>query len=329
MGMREYGKIGPKFWIGETGKKLKAAGPIAQVTAMYLLTSPHANMLGLFYQPVLYLAHETGLGMEGASEGLRSCIEAGFCDYDPATEMVWVYEMAKYQVGESLTAADKRSVGVQNEYNALPVNPFLSGFYDRYGAVFHMSKKRVSDVPSSSKTEGATKALPSPLEASSSYSSSNSNKDEANASVDSAAEATGADLLGNVHRIGKVTPPSGESDQHALPACPFNEIVAAYHELMPENPRVKTLSEARKRTISARWREAARLTCQPFGYTTRADGIASWRKFFEVCARSDFLTGKGEPRPNMPPFFADIDFLTSPSGFTNCLENKYHREVAA
>lgn len=69
--MRDYAKVSPRFWLGETGRELRKAGAEAQVVAFYLMTSPHANMLGLYYLPVLYLAHETGLGLEGASKGLQ------------------------------------------------------------------------------------------------------------------------------------------------------------------------------------------------------------------------------------------------------------------
>ncbi len=76
--MRDYAKVSPRFWLGETGRELRKAGAEAQVVAFYLMTSPHANMLGLYYLPVLYLAHETGLGLEGASKGLKRAVEAGF-----------------------------------------------------------------------------------------------------------------------------------------------------------------------------------------------------------------------------------------------------------
>jgi hypothetical protein len=138
---------------------------------------------------------------------------------------------------------------------------------------------------------------------------------EANASVDSAAPAASVDLLGS-----PTTPQSM--------VCPAERIVQAYHELMPDNPRVKVLNGARRRSIAARWKEAARLTCKPFGYSTVADGIEAWRRFFTVCAASPFLTGKAKPQPGKPPFVADIDFLTSPDGFAKCLENKYHRDAA-
>lgn len=159
--MREYGKVGPKFWIGETGKKLKKAGANTQVVAMYLMTSPHANMLGLYYLPMIYLIHETGLSIEGASEGLQRAIEAGFCAYDEASETVWVFEMAKYQIAEVLDPKDKRCIGVQNEYNSLPSNPYLAGFFEKYRAAFSMTKKRGEPDKKVSPSEGASKPLAS------------------------------------------------------------------------------------------------------------------------------------------------------------------------
>jgi hypothetical protein len=140
--MRDYSKVGPQFWIGKTGKALRKHGVEAQMVGLYLLTSPHANMLGLYYVPKTFIAHETGLGMEGASKGLQGCIEAGFCQYDEDSEMVWVMEMARFQVGDELKGKDLRIKGVQNEYDSLPENPYLSAFFDTYAQAFCMSSKR-------------------------------------------------------------------------------------------------------------------------------------------------------------------------------------------
>ncbi|WP_250464222.1 hypothetical protein [Caballeronia sp. GAFFF2] len=113
----------------------------------------------------------------------------------------------------------------------------------------------------------------------------------------------------------------------ALP-CPVDAIVKAYHDLLPDNPRVKVVSDARRKMISARWKEASQLTCKPFGYADVPSGIAAWRRFFQVCSQSLFLTGKATPSPGRTPFVADIDFLMKPSSFISCLENKYHRDAA-
>ncbi|EOT0437846.1 DNA-binding protein, partial [Escherichia coli] len=142
--MRNYATISPQFWLGETGRKLRKSGPECMVVALYMMTSPHSNMLGLYYLPVLYIAHETGLDPEGASKGLQMACEAGFCSYDHDSEVVWVHEMAAWQVGESLKPGDNRCAGVRNEYSALLENPFLSLFYDKYKDDFHLDVRRES-----------------------------------------------------------------------------------------------------------------------------------------------------------------------------------------
>ncbi|MFP5467910.1 MAG: hypothetical protein ACLGG8_10355, partial [Gammaproteobacteria bacterium] len=145
--MRDYARIEPKMWHGGTMKALRRV-PEGVIVAMYLMTSPQSNMLGLFSQPILYMAHETGLGFEGASKGLRHCVEVGFCSYDEDSEFVWVHEMAKYQIANEIKASDNRSKGIQKEYDGLPDNPFLGPFFDRYAEAFKMKNRRPEQAPS-------------------------------------------------------------------------------------------------------------------------------------------------------------------------------------
>ena len=86
--MRDYGMVSPRFWIGETGRKLRKF-PDAQRIAMYLLTAPMADMTGVFYCPVATILNDVGepcepseaplkgfeRGFEGASKGLPSPFE--------------------------------------------------------------------------------------------------------------------------------------------------------------------------------------------------------------------------------------------------------------
>ena len=157
--MRDYGKVAPGFWTGKTGKALKAKGSEAVIVALYLVTCQHANMLGLYYLSKTYIAVDTPLGFEGACKGLLGAIEAGFCHYDEDSEVVWVVEMAAYQIGAQLDAKDNRCRGVQREYDSLPENPFLAPFYERYGQPFHMTAARGLPV----KKERASKAPRKPL----------------------------------------------------------------------------------------------------------------------------------------------------------------------
>jgi len=160
--MRDYAKLSPTFWSGSTGKELRRRGSEGVIVALYLMSSPHSNMLGLYYQPRLYMAHETGLGIEGASKGLRDCIESGFCEYDDATEVVWVPEMAAYQIGDALASGDKRCKGIQKDYMALPNNRFVRAFFDRYSKAFHLAKPHPFEPDKTEKTEAPYQAPSKP-----------------------------------------------------------------------------------------------------------------------------------------------------------------------
>lgn len=149
--MRDYGVVSPKFWIGNTGKALRGNAP-AQVLALYLITSPHANMIGVFHCPVLYMAHETGLSMEGASKALQSLIEAKFCTYEESSETVFVHRMAAFQIGEQLSDQDKRCKGVEREWNNIPSAQLRQAFFAIYSGAFHLPKQakkaRGTEAPS-------------------------------------------------------------------------------------------------------------------------------------------------------------------------------------
>lgn len=47
--MRSYGIVKPAFWNGETGRQIRAVGADAQLVALYLMTNPHANAIGMYY----------------------------------------------------------------------------------------------------------------------------------------------------------------------------------------------------------------------------------------------------------------------------------------
>ena len=139
--MRDYGTVSPKFWTGETGKALRQ-DPGAQVLALYLMTSPHSNMLGVYYCPVMYMAHETGLGMEGASKALARLIDAGFCMFDEASETVFVRRMAAHQIGEALSENDKRVLGIQKEVAKMGDSPLKTAFVEAYAQAFHLTPQK-------------------------------------------------------------------------------------------------------------------------------------------------------------------------------------------
>lgn len=154
--MRDYAKISPQFWLGKTGRCLRGS-PEAQLVALYLLSCPHANMIGVFHCPIIYIAHETGLPFEGASKGLTSLEEADFCTYEAAEELVFVHEMARYQIGDELKPTDNRVKGAQNEYDRIPDGQLKQAFHAKYQKAFHLPE--ILEICTD--FEGASKGLAS------------------------------------------------------------------------------------------------------------------------------------------------------------------------
>jgi hypothetical protein len=158
--MREYGSVSPQFWIGQTGKRLRG-NVEAQIVAFYLMTSPHSNMIGVFHCPILYIAHETGLPFEATSKGLKSLMEEGFCQFDEASETVFVVNMAQYQVGSELKSNDNKILGIRKAYLSIAEPCMRKAFHDVYGEAFFLPEW----VEKEAKTKAPSKPLRSPFEA--------------------------------------------------------------------------------------------------------------------------------------------------------------------
>lgn len=108
--------------------------------------------------------------------------------------------------------------------------------------------------------------------------------------------------------------------------CPYEKLVAAYHQVLPSNPRCLVLSDSRRRAIRARWA----FWMQQGQYQTVEEGLAWWVRFFGWAGKSLFLTGATPPQAGRAtPFIADIDFLMRPDKNVHVFEGRYHEEVEA
>lgn len=294
--MRDYGVVTPKFWIGGTGKDLRG-NMEAQLLALYLMTSPHANMIGVFHCPLVYMMHETGLTIEGASKGLRSLIEAGFCKYDEATEEVFVVRMAAFQIGEVLSPSDKRCIGVAREISKVGSNDLQIEFYAIYSVAFNLTLAQQKPPETGSPFEAPSKPLRSQEQE-----QEQEQKREPTVLVASKKLATAK------------APP--------LPPCPVDQVIEVYHELLPELPRVRLMDDKRKRCITRTWRWV--LTSKKSDGSPRActsDEALGWmRNFFERARDNDFLMGRGQRGAGHENWRCDLDFLLTDKGMKHVIE---------
>jgi hypothetical protein len=123
------------------------------------------------------------------------------------------------------------------------------------------------------------------------------------------------------------TPPASRPDapqqisngNGKVPPCPYAEIAAAYHEVLPELPAIVTLSPGRKTALQARWREVVIAD-----HLTGPEGVQFFRDYFGKIKRSGFLMGKVKPKtPGGRSFRADFDWIFNPQNFLKILEDRY------
>ena len=104
-----------------------------------------------------------------------------------------------------------------------------------------------------------------------------------------------------------------EKHHEKVNGCPYQKIVSLYHQKLPMLPKIKILSDARKRSIKARW-------------INELPDLETWGQYFTDAAKSPFLMGRVDPGRGRRAFLADIDFLIRPSTVVKMSEGKYHRK---
>jgi hypothetical protein len=136
--VRAFAIFAPTFWTGRTGREIRAAGPVTQLVAAYLISSPMSNMIGLYRLPIPMIAHDLAIPEKQARGALTALNRLGFAHYDEEAEVLWVLEMARFQVGEMLKPGDKRIVGVMRQLAEVKTCPLARAFYAKYRAPFNL-----------------------------------------------------------------------------------------------------------------------------------------------------------------------------------------------
>ena len=94
--------------------------------------------------------------------------------------------------------------------------------------------------------------------------------------------------------------------------CPHQEIIALWHELMPELTSVKTWNEKRAKMLKARW-NGKDMDGNKF------NNLKFWRKYFEYIRESDWLMGK-----TGSGWSATLEWVITESNFNKIIEGTYH-----
>ena len=108
-----------------------------------------------------------------------------------------------------------------------------------------------------------------------------------------------------------------EDDSYRVPNCPFDEILALYHEKLPMLPKVRVMSNIRMLHTRARWKQV----CAEEKFS-REQGLDWFAWYFGKVAVSKFLTGKTAGHDGRV-WCADFEWLMNGSSFAKVIEGRY------
>lgn len=94
-------------------------------------------------------------------------------------------------------------------------------------------------------------------------------------------------------------------------ACPHDNIINLYHEILPTGTKVKSWTDTRKSHLRSRWREEE-----------KRQNLDYWKLFFSKVSESDFLMGRVHSK-DRKPFKVALDWLVNSENFVKVIEGKY------
>ena len=96
--MRDYGKVHTSFWTSETTRSLSEDG---RALALYLLTSPHSTIAGVFRLPDGYVCEDMQWAPERVAEGFRNLELKGFANRCETSKWVWIRKFIEWNPPEN------------------------------------------------------------------------------------------------------------------------------------------------------------------------------------------------------------------------------------
>jgi len=85
--MRDYGKVHSSFWSSQTIRGMSDDG---RMLALYLMTSPHTTIAGVFRLPDGYACEDLGWSCGRLSKGFAELFAKGFANRCETTKWVWI-----------------------------------------------------------------------------------------------------------------------------------------------------------------------------------------------------------------------------------------------
>ncbi len=119
--MRDYGKVHSSFWSSKTIDTLSEDG---RMLALYLLTSPHSTISGVFRLPDGYVCEDIRWSSERVNKGFAELFAKGFANRCETTKWVYIYKHFEWNKPENPNqrkAAKKIALSIPDECSWKPL----------------------------------------------------------------------------------------------------------------------------------------------------------------------------------------------------------------
>ncbi len=313
-----YSAISRRFWHDE---KVRAWSNETKLLAIYLLSSPHSNMLGLYVLPLQYAAYDLDMTIEQVKKGMAEL--DSFCEYDPTTSVVLVYKFLQYNIIKNPNQAKGAVTKLYDLPETTLFKQFRNSLINSCATVEKPEKddsKKIQHptefdeegtplfvylpslfIPLYKAIEARINCLPNCLKT---VIPTVSNKETDSVPAPAPVEDSGKEKYVPASSDEKSPQPVRNNSQQPTP---YKEIVELFNVTCPSLPQVTNpdeWTETRKKRVRTLWRKIS--------------DISAWKAFFERIERSHFLTGETKAG-----FVASFDWILKPSNLLKIKEGNY------
>jgi hypothetical protein len=152
-----YSKVFVKIWHSKDFRMLSEEG---KMLFLYLLTSPHRNMGGLYYLPLPYLCFDVGLDEERVSKAFEELTDKDMALYDYNTQVVLIKKWFCYNPIEN----ENQAKGLNKQLAEIPKSKLFKPFVNcvKEYCKYIESILKGFDIPSENPSETLSKPYTKP-----------------------------------------------------------------------------------------------------------------------------------------------------------------------
>lgn len=138
--MARYYPVSALFW---TDRKVLSWPERERYLALYLLTSEHRNLEGLYRLPLAYVQADLDWSAEETEEHMGNLITNGFAEYDRDVNVVFLPKAMKYHQPKSKLQI-QGAINVLQQIPPTSLWPSFMAAAERFAPEFHAALKPLS-----------------------------------------------------------------------------------------------------------------------------------------------------------------------------------------